>query len=117
MTSEILIDDMEFFALHGFYPEEQKIGCRYTVSLIINTSLELSGTTDNLNDTINYENVYQIVKHIMDNPVRLIEHVAALIMDAILSHYPQIEHLDIRLYKYNPPLGGQLNRVGIHLAK
>ena len=54
MISEILIDNMEFFAYHGFYPEEQKIGCKYTVSLRLITDLSNAGSTDNLNNTINY---------------------------------------------------------------
>lgn len=117
MLSEILIDDMEFFAYHGFYPEEQKIGCKYSVSLRITTSLAQPGQTDDLNHTINYENVYTLVREIMETPSKLIEHVAQRIMNTLIQHYPVIEHLDVTLYKYNPPLGGQVNRVGIHLYR
>ena len=55
MISEILIDNMEFFAFHGFYPEEQRVGCKYTVSLKLITDLSSAGNTDDLNTTINYE--------------------------------------------------------------
>lgn len=117
MTSQILIDDMEFFAFHGYYPEEQNIGCKYTVSLVIDTPLDLPGQTDCLDDTINYENIYTIVRKTMDTPSKLIEYVAARIIESITAHYPQITHIKVTLYKYNPPLGGQVRRVGICLEK
>lgn len=115
--NEILVEGMEFHAYHGFYPEEQKIGCRYTVDLRITTPLATPGKTDSLADTINYEEVYIIVRDVMSTPSQLIEHVAQRIIDAVKSRYPQITHLDLTLYKYNPPLGGPVERVGIHLAQ
>lgn len=108
---------MEFFALHGFYPEEQKIGCRYTVDLILTLPLRQPCETDILNHTINYEEVYKIVRREMEIPSKLIEHVAQRIIKALHDTYPQLQKTDIHLYKYNPPLGGQLSRVGIHLCE
>lgn len=107
---------MEFFALHGFYPEEQKIGCRYTVDLILTLPLGQPCETDTLDHTINYEEVYTLVRKEMEMPSKLIEHVAWRIITALHRQYPQIQKTDIHLYKYNPPLGGQLSRVGIHLC-
>lgn len=115
MLSEIKINDMEFFSYHGFYPEEQKIGCKYTVDLVLTVPLDEPCHSDRLDTTINYEEVYTLVRHEMDHPSKLIENVAGRIITAIKGRYPQIEHIDIQLYKYNPPLGGQVGRVGIHL--
>lgn len=115
MISEILIDNMEFFAYHGFYPEEQKIGCKYTVSLRLITDLSNAGSTDNLNNTINYEEVFNLVKTEMNIKSKLIEHVAARIVKSLKARYKMLEHVDLYLYKYNPPLGGQTEKVGIHL--
>ncbi len=116
MKSEIIIDEMEFFAYHGFYPEEQKIGCKYTVDLRLTLPLAQAGETDELNHTVNYENVYTIVKREMQINSKLIEHVAQRIINALSNQYPQLENIDLTLYKYNPPLGGRVNRVGIHLS-
>lgn len=115
MISEILIDNMEFFAFHGFYPEEQRVGCKYTVSLKLITDLSSAGNTDDLNTTINYEEVYQLVKKEMNINSKLIEHVASRIIKALKKKYSILKHVDLYLYKYNPPLGGQVERVGIHL--
>ena len=117
ITSEILIESMEFFAYHGFYPEENRIGCKYTVDLRLTLPLDEPGTTDNLAHTVNYEEVYILVRKEMEIESKLIEHVAQRIMSALWSKYPQLQHIDLNLYKYNPPLGGQVHRVGIHLSQ
>ena len=113
--SEILVEGMEFFAYHGFYPEENRIGCKYTIDLRLTLPLDESGESDDLAHTVNYEGVYAIVRKEMEINSKLIEHVAQRIMSALWERYPQLEHIDLRLYKYNPPLGGQVHRVGIHL--
>lgn len=115
MISEILIDNMEFFAFHGFYPEEQKIGCKYTVSLKLITDLSCAGASDNLSNTINYEEVYKLVESEMNINSKLIEHVASRIIKSLKQQYNILKHVDLYLYKYNPPFGGQVERVGIHL--
>ncbi len=116
MFSEILIEQMEFHSYHGFYPEENRIGCRYTVDLKLRLPLETPGASDLLNDTVNYEEVYKLVRHEMDIPSKLIEHVAQRIITSLQNRYPQLQSIDLNLYKYNPPLGGQVGRVGIHLT-
>lgn len=115
MLSEIIINDMEFFSYHGFYPEEQKIGCKYTIDLILKLSLDEPCKSDKLDTTVNYEDVYTLVRHEMNYPSKLIENVASRIITTLKERYTQIEHIDIKLYKYNPSLGGQVGRVGIHL--
>ncbi len=114
-TSEILVEGMEFFAYHGFYHEEELIGCKYTVDLRLTLPLDEPGTSDNLAHTVNYEEVYTLVRKEMEINSKLIEHVAQRIMSALWARYPQLQHIDLNLYKYNPPLGGQVGRVGIHL--
>ena len=104
---------MEFFAYHGFYPEENRIGCKYTIDLRLTLPLYEPGTTDNLAHTVNYEEVYILVRKEMEIESKLIEHVAQRIMSALWTKYPQLQHIDLNLYKYNPPLGGQVHRVGI----
>lgn len=106
---------MEFFAYHGFYPEENRIGCKYTVDLRLTLPLDEPGKSDNLAHTVNYEEVYILIRKEMEVNSKLIEHVAQRIMSALQATYPQLQHIDLHLYKYNPPLGGQVGRVGIHL--
>ena len=52
---QIALEGMEFFAFHGFYDEEQKIGNKYGVDLYLTTDLKRAATSDDLHETVNYE--------------------------------------------------------------
>ena len=115
MQSVIIIEEMEFFANHGFYPEEQLIGCKYSVDLKLYTDIAIAAANDELENTINYEIVYKITRKEMDITSKLIENVAFRIAKALKDKFKQLTKVELTLYKYNPPLGGKLNRVGINL--
>ena len=42
---QIALEGMEFFAFHGYYDEEQKIGNKYGVDLYIETNLNAAAAS------------------------------------------------------------------------
>ena len=111
-----MLENMEFFAYHGCFKEEQIIGGRFLVDLELETDTSKAETTDQLNDTINYQSVYQIVANHMSSKSHLLEHICRRISDAIMDAFPGIDHLKIKISKMNPPLGGKIGSVCIELA-
>ena len=103
---QIALEGMEFFAFHGFYDEEQKIGNKYGVDLIINTDLRRAAESDNLDETVNYEVLYKLVLEEMKIPARLLEHLGHRIIDKVYAQFPFVQSVKINVYKFNPPLGG-----------
>jgi dihydroneopterin aldolase len=77
----------------------------------------LAGQTDNLKHTLNYQLVYDVVKKEIEIPSQLIEHVGQRILNSVYSAFPQIQKLEVKLSKLNPPLGGKVERVTIELNK
>ena len=53
----------------------------------------------------------------MEIPSNLIEHAARRIFDALIENFPQILHLNLRLSKLNPPLGGDVKSVSVEIRK
>ena len=102
----VKLEGMEFFAYHGFYDEEQKIGNKYNVDLSIQLDLLRPAQSDKLGDTINYEELYKVVRDEMRIPSRLLEHIAYRVCDRILEVFPPIREIEISISKFNPPLGG-----------
>lgn len=98
---------MEFYAYHGCYAAERNIGGTYLVSVAIDADLAAAGHSDSVDDTINYESVYQIVKSEMQQPSNLIEHVAYRIRNALLSEFDGIDSVSVEISKLAPPLGGK----------
>jgi dihydroneopterin aldolase len=115
-VGEILLENMEFYAYHGHYDEEQKIGCLFRVTVKIDTDLSKSSKTDILNDTIDYNRIYDIIKKEMQIPSKLLEHVAGRIINAIYANFKQIEKVTLKITKINPPLAGKIEGVSIILS-
>ena len=111
----ILLENMEFFAYHGCFAEEQIIGNRFIVNLIIETDTSAAESSDKLHDTINYQAVYNIVKQEMSVASKLLEHVASRICVEVKKNFPQIDRLIVKVSKTNPPLGGKLENVSVQL--
>ena len=74
---------MEFYAYHGCFEEEQKIGTWFNVDLSLEVDTSKAEKSDNIEDTVNYQSVYQVVKEQMMIPSHLLENVARRILDAI----------------------------------
>lgn len=106
---------MAFFAHHGCFEEERKIGTNFVVDCEFETDTTLAEESDDINDTVNYLDVYQLIKKEMEKPSHLLEHVARRIINAILKTYPEVERCKVRVQKMNPPLGGQMQSVSVTL--
>ncbi len=111
----ILLENMEFFAYHGCFEEEQIIGNRFIVNLTIETDTSAAEVSDNLHDTVNYQAVYNIVKQEMSQKSKLLEHVASRISNHVNKAFPQITKLVVKISKTNPPLGGKLENVSVQI--
>jgi dihydroneopterin aldolase len=112
----ISIENMEFYAYHGCFKEEQQIGTWFEVNLSIETDTSKAELTDNLEDTINYQSVYLTIKHQMARKSKLLEHVARRILDAVIAEYPVLS-AEVTIRKKNPPLGGKIDAVAVKLTK
>lgn len=111
----ILLENMEFHAHHGVLEHEKKFGNNFVVNLEMQLDTSKAGTTDDLNDTLNYQLVYDAITEEMAIPSELIEHVSQRIVDKLMNSFSQIQSLKLKLSKLNPPLGGKVDRVSIVL--
>ncbi len=101
----VSVNSAQFFSYHGFYPEEQVLGCRFEVDAEVSFKLN-NELNDNLLSTVNYEQLYQIMEEEMKNTRKLIETVAQAIADGIKNKFPFSGRIAVRLRKLNPPLNG-----------
>ncbi|MBP5546749.1 MAG: dihydroneopterin aldolase [Bacteroidales bacterium] len=111
--AEIAINGMRFYAHHGCFEQERKIGTHFRVDLRLTADTSRAEVTDNIEDTVNYLSVYQTVKHEMEQPSHLLEHVARRGGEAVLRQNAAGENVAVKVYKLNPPLGGQMESVSV----
>lgn len=115
--AHISLEGMEFYAHHGCMKEEQMIGTRFLVDLVIETETLEAEKTDDLSKTVNYQAVYEIVATEMKIRSKLLEHVARRILSRVCDHFPQILEAEVKICKLNPPVGGKMDRVCVLLRK
>ncbi|NVO86636.1 dihydroneopterin aldolase [Hymenobacter terrestris] len=114
---QIALEGMEFFAFHGYYDEEQKIGNKYGIDLFIDTDLHAAGASDQLAETVNYEVLYRVVAEEMQAPARLLEHLGHRVLDRVLAEFPYVNGVRVSVSKFNPPLGGICHRARVTLER
>ncbi|MDR2764993.1 MAG: dihydroneopterin aldolase [Tannerella sp.] len=113
MELTIDLSSMKFYAHHGVSPQETRVGNSFTVDISYTFTADVALESDELHDTVNYADVYEIVKAEMERPSRLLEHVAGRIFHALRVAFPQLTRLKVKLSKLNPPIGGEVHSVSV----
>ena len=117
MKTSIKLKEMRFYAFHGVMPHETKVGNHYVVNIHIDADLSRACENDNVEDTINYAIVYELVKVEMQTPSKLLEHIAMRIYKSISANFPQILFLEVRLSKNNPPITGDVQSAEVIISQ
>lgn len=118
MRDKIYVQQMEFYGYHGVFPEENKLGQRFYVDVIIETNLRKAGVTDDLSETVNYAHIYDICQNIVEGkPFKLIEAVAERIAEQILSTYTTVSSCTVKVTKPNPPIKGHYAYVAVEITR
>ena len=115
MTATITLEEMRFHAFHGVMDEERVIGGTFLVdiSYIIDTKAVES---DDIEDTISYAEIFDLVKEEMEKPSKLIEHVAGRIMKALKNKFPQLLKTTVKISKLNPPVNGEAKKATVTIT-
>jgi dihydroneopterin aldolase len=102
---KIKLAGMEFYGYHGVFPEENKLGQRFYVDAELVMPLEKPGKSDQLEDTINYAEVFFVIKEIVEGrKYKLIEALAENIASELLHTYTSINEVTVRVIKPHPPV-------------
>lgn len=116
-ASKIIIEDLKIYAYHGVLPEEARIGTYYLINAEIHANLWQASESDNLEHTINYAEINDIIHQEMGIPSQLLENVIGRIFKKLESYFPQIYFMKIKLTKTNPPMRGEMKGVSIEMEK
>lgn len=109
----IELKSMKFYAFHGVASQEKKVGNHFIVDLWLTADVTQAMESDDLRDTINYAEVYEIVRREMMQPSNLLEAVAGRIVKALKCHFQQIQHVSVKVAKLNPPFGGDVYSAAV----
>lgn len=113
-----MINGMSFYGFHGLLPEENKLGQRFKVDLELYLDLRKPGKSDQMDDSVHYGEVYQVVKSIVEGEAKhLIEAVAETIAETLFEHFPIIEACLVKVIKPDPPIPGHYESVAVEIYR
>lgn len=115
---EIKIRNLEIFANHGVFPEENKLGQKFVASCTLYLDTRKAGKGDSLEDSVHYGLVAQLIKKEMENHTfALIECVAEHLADIILDFDEKIREVEIEVKKPWAPVGLPLEDVSVKIRR
>ena len=111
----VLVEQLEVFAFHGHFVEEQIIGRKFTLDIKITTDFTGAVEDDDLDATVNYAEVCRIAVREMKIPSKLIEHVGGRIIKALKAEAKGIETIELKICKHYTPIPERVERVCVVL--
>jgi dihydroneopterin aldolase len=115
IKQRVALEGIRFYAFHGFYPEEQKIGNEFVLDISTESNAD-KDFADELTDTVNYERLFEIAAEEMKAPRKLLETVAHAILVRIVSEFPKLETAKVSIRKLNLPLKGEVKNSRVELS-
>ena len=106
---------LEFYAHHGVLPEEQVLGQRFLIDMDIFSDLRKAGSTDQVEDTIHYGEVYQVIKAcVTGDRYQLLEHLAEEIAQRVLEQFA-CASVRVEVHKPQAPIPGIFRDVSVEI--
>lgn len=116
MVKTVKLNNLRFYARHGFFPEEQKAGNIFVLNIAVSQSIKGS-LTDHLSETIDYVQLYDISKHEMNITSKLLEDVLQRILNQVETKYNSLANVFLSIKKQSPPFGGNCESSEVSIKK
>ncbi|MDO5538514.1 MAG: 2-amino-4-hydroxy-6-hydroxymethyldihydropteridine diphosphokinase [Eubacteriales bacterium] len=115
---KIKIYDLEVFANHGVFPEENVLGQKFVISLQMDVDTKMAGKTDCLDKSVNYGEVSRFVSDFMQrNTYKLLEAAAENLAQALLLEYPLVYGVNLEIKKPWAPVKFPLKTVSVEIYR
>ena len=115
---KIEIRDLEIFANHGVFPEENVLGQKFVVSAVMYTDTRPAGLKDDLSSSINYGEVsHMITEFACKHTYKLLEALAENLTEMLLMNLPLLKKVTLRIEKPWAPVGLPLKTVAVEITR
>ena len=111
----IQLNNLNFFSFHGLHEEERILGNKYEINADV--TFTETNTITALDQTIDYVQVYNIIKQRMEMPTALLETVAQDLAQLMYTADRRITSISISIKKMHPPIVAFTGNVGVNYKK
>ena len=118
MADAIIINGLKVFAHHGVLPEEKQQGQLFYLDIELFTDLSLPCLSDNVEHTVNYDEVCTLAERLMtERKYDLIERAAQVVCDGILEAFPQVSEVELTLRKPHAPVKCEIAYAAVRIRR
>ncbi len=115
---KIMMKNLCFYGYHGVLPEENTLGQKFFIDVILYLDLREAGRADQLDATVNYAVAYEVIKESAEiRKFKLIEALAEDIAQNMLSQFPVIEEIKVVVRKPGAPVAGIFDYFGVEIRR
>ena len=115
---QIRIEELEVYAHHGVYPEENEKGQHFYVNATLYTNTRPAGIADDLRLSTNYGEVCQFITEFMQqHTFQLIETVVEWTAYEVLQQFPLVQGLDLEIRKPEAPIPLPFGSVSVAIHR
>jgi len=113
----IRLSNMVFYTYNGVFAAEKELGQRLEVDVELRLNLAAPGANDDLDLSINYTDVYTLIREILEeHEFSLLEAIAERIANDLLAAHDLVSVL-VAVRKPNPPVGGPMDYAEVEIER
>lgn len=116
-NDKMYLTGMQFYGRHGVFPEEKAMGQKFIIDVELSLDLKKAGVTDDIANTLNYADIYALVKNITTlKSFNLIEALGEAIAREILASY-RVDQVRVKVEKPHAPISGIFDYMGCEIVR
>lgn len=115
---KITIKNLEVFANHGVFPEENVLGQKFIITATLYTDTRKAGKTDDLTASIHYGEVsHFITRFVKEHTFQLLERVVEALAEELLLTLPSLQKVQLEIKKPWAPIGLPLETAAVEIER
>lgn len=115
---QIIIENLQVYAHHGVYKEENEKGQNFYINAVMETDTRNAGTLDDLNLSTNYGEVCTFLNNYITSHIyKLIETVAERTAEAVLLQFPLVRKITLEVRKPEAPIALPFESVSVRITR
>lgn len=115
---KILMNNLGFYGYHGVLKEESVLGQKFFLDIELYLDTNKAGCTDDINESVSYADVYEVVKNIVENKrFNLLEALSHNIAMEVLEKFYLVKEIMVRVKKPEAPVNGIYDYFGVEIRR
>jgi dihydroneopterin aldolase len=109
----IAVNRLVLQGFHGVMEQERINGNTFEISVELFYPIEKAMMSDDVEDTLNYAQVVDIIKQVNAVPSKLLENFIYRLRCSLLAQFPAITGGSITIAKLTPPISAEMASVSV----